>query len=143
MAPKIVENYAGCGVKIGRIVNRIVKFAPPDSVKGLNEILIVNKDPMGKGFARYDRTASKIELYIDDIIGWQPWLLRKSYIFPYIAIGLALGHELDHHVNREMDAINKEKLAETNALRYVYPSLGVFKPVAKLLSFLIRRKTIE
>jgi len=138
---RIVENYTDCGVRIGSIVRRIVMHAPSDSIEGLNEILISDRDPIGKGFARYDRTNAKIELYVDDIIRWQPWLLRKSYIFPYITIGLALGHELDHHVNREKVSNNKEKFAETNALRYVYPSLGIFKPIAKLLSFLIRVKT--
>ena len=140
MAPRIIENYTDCGVKIGKIVKRIVKYAPSDSVEGVNEILILDKDPTDKGFARYDRNEAKIELYVDDIIRWQPWLFRKSYIFPYIAIGLALGHELDHHVNKEKYQNNKEKSAETNALKYIYPSLGIFKPIAKLLSFLFRRK---
>lgn len=138
--PKILECYGKYGVNVGKIVRRIIKYAPPYCLQGLSEIKILDKDPDDIGFASYNRQAGKIELYIDDIIGWQPWFLRKSYVFPYIAICVALGHEIDHHVNRTGDSKEQEKSAERNALKYVYPSFGVFKPVAKFFSFLLKMK---
>jgi len=140
MHPKIIENYGDCGVNVGKIVNRIIKFAPPASLQGLNQIRIMDKDPNGIGFACYYKEDAKIEIFIDDIVGWQPWPLKKSYVFPYLSIGLALGHEIDHHVKRQNNRIDKEEHAESNALKYVYPSFGIFKPIAKIISFLLNKK---
>jgi hypothetical protein len=135
MLPKITECHSDCGVNVEKIIKRIVKYAPPSSLQDLNEIKILDKDPENIGFASYCKEERRIELFVDDIIGWQPWLLKKSFIFPYLAIGLTLGHEIDHHVNRGNNRLEKEKSAESNALKYIYPSFGVFKPIAKLISF--------
>lgn len=134
MPPRIVEAYSHRGVDVARIVKRVVKYAPRYSLEGLEEILILDKDPRNIGFASYHRKEKRIELYVSDIIGWQPWILRKSYIFPYMVVAMALGHEIDHHVRREADQADKEECAEGNVLRYVYPSFGIFKPVIWLLS---------
>jgi hypothetical protein len=83
MPPKIVVSYSKCGVSVGKIVKRIIKHAPPSSISGLNEIKLLNRDPDGVGFARYCKKERKIELFVDDIIGWQPWLLKKA-IFSHI-----------------------------------------------------------
>ncbi len=40
-------------------------------------------------------------------------------------IGLAMGHEIDHHVNRNNFEIDKEQSAVNMALSYIYPSLGI------------------
>ena len=140
MALTIIENHSDCGVNIRKIIERIIKHAPPDCLDGLEEILILNKDPADTSFAKYDKIQKRIEIYIDGIVGWQPWLLKKSYIFPYLTVGMALGHEIDHHVNRNNKAINKEKSAEKNALKYVYPSMGIFKPLVKIFSFIFKKK---
>jgi len=141
MPLRITEAYSECGVNVRKIVARIVKYAPPDSLQGLNEISILDKDPNNIGFASYSRHEGRIELYVNDIIGWQPWLLKKSFIFPYIAIGMALGHEIDHHVSSQIDRTEREKSAENNALRYIYPSFGIFKPITKLISFIFSIQT--
>jgi len=65
--------------------------------------------------------------------------IKKSYIFPYLTIGMALGHEIDHHVNRDRRTIDEEKTAEKNALKYIYPSMGFFKPLVKVLSFFSKK----
>ena len=124
--PKIKKSYTDCGVNIGRMVKRIINHAPPESINGLKEIEILDKDPGAKGFAAYSKKNAKIEIFIEDLIGWQPLLLKKSFVFPYLGISLALGHEIDHHVNRNNDMIDKEKSAERNAIKYVYPSFGIF-----------------
>ncbi len=136
---KILEEHNSCGVDVKKIVVRIIKYAPPESIKGLEEIRLLNSDPTDNGFAKYIKAAKRIELYIDDIVGWQPWLLKKSYIFPYLTIGMALGHEIDHHVNRDRRTIDEEKTAEKNALKYVYPSMGFFKPLVKAISFFSKK----
>jgi len=138
MLPKIAECYSEFGVNVGRIVKRIIRHAPPSSLQGLNEIRIKDKDPDNRCFSSYSKQGRRIELFVDDIIGWYPWLLKKSFILPYLAIGLALGHEIDHHVNRNHTRIDKEKSAESNALRYVYPSFGIFKPIARILFLLCK-----
>ena len=89
-------------------------------------------------FGAYDRKARWIELYAGDIIGWLPWILKKTYLIPYSFIKEALGHEIDHHVNRQNPS--SEKAAETTALKYVYPSLGIFQPLIRLASLLFRKK---
>ncbi len=137
--PEITECYGECGVNLEKIVRRIIKYVPPDTLRGLREIRISGRDPDNMAFGCYYKKDRKIELFAEDIIGWQPWLLKKTYIFPYLSTGLALGHEIDHHVKRNDGRSDKEKSAENNALKYVYPSFGPFKPVAKLLFLLLRR----
>ena len=138
MYPKIIASYGECGVNIGKIVQRIIKYAPEDSIKELNAVRIVDKSPDNRGFACYLKDHREIYLFVDDIVGWQPWLLKKTIIFPYLTIGLALGHEIDHHVNRDNNIIDKERSAERNALKYIYPSFGVFKPLAKVFYFFFK-----
>ena len=138
MKPIIIEACTQCGVDVGRIVRRILRYAPPSALYGLNAVKIVDSDPSDRGFARYRKEQSEIEIYAHDILEWQPWILKQSYVFPYLSIGLALGHELDHHVNRGNEAIDREQSAEENALKYIYPSFGVFKPFAKVISILTR-----
>ena len=138
MPPKIIEDYTECGVNIGKIVRRIVKYAPPYSIHGLKEIALLDKDSENIGFASYSKKEKKIKIFVKDIIGWQPWFLKKSYIFPYLTIGLALGHEIDHHFRSGVNGINKEIFAEKNALIYVYPSFGVFKYIVKFIFFIQR-----
>ncbi len=137
MYPKIIASYSESGVNIGKIVQRIIKYAPEDSIKGLNAVRIVDKSPDNEGFACYLKDHREIYLFVDDIIGWQPWILKRSIIFPYLTIGLALGHEIDHHVNRDKKIVNKERSAESNALKYIYPSFGIFKTVAKTILFVL------
>ena len=135
---KIIENYKINDINVGKIVRRILKYAPSNSIENLDEILILDKDPEGAAFARYSKDKKRIELFVQDMLGWQPWLLRKTYFFPYLIISITLGHELDHHVRRNAIGIDKESAAESNALNYVYPSFGIFKPLIKLLAFLLR-----
>jgi hypothetical protein len=143
MYPKIIAAYGEYGVNVGKIVQRIIKYAPKDSIKGLNTIRIVDKSPDKIGFACYLKDHREIYLFVEDIIGWQPWLLKKTFIFPYITIGLALGHEIDHHVNRDNNTKDKERSAERNAIKYIYPSFGVFKPIALVYYLIIRIRRRE
>jgi len=140
MFPRIRENYTHTGVDVPKIVRRIVKYAPQEVLEGLLEISILDSDPDGVGFAAYCKNEKRIELYVNDIIGWQPWILRKSYVFPYFAIALALGHEIDHHVRRNCDTADKERCAEDHSLEYIYPSFGVFKPFVWLLSLVFAKR---
>jgi hypothetical protein len=142
MQPKVTGNYTACGVKVDKMITRMIKFAPQSSLDGLNEIMILDEDPNDRAFARYSKEEGKIELYVSDIVGWQPWLLKKSYIFPYFTLGMTLGHELDHHVRRNANVSNedRERFAEANALKYIYPSFGVFKPFFKFIAYLLKRR---
>jgi hypothetical protein len=135
----IINNYTPCAVNVEKIVKRIVKYTPNGSLKGLKEIAILDEDPRKKGFASYWRELGRIELYIKDIIGWQPWIIRKTYIIPYLSVGLALGHEIDHHVTQNQTFYKKENRAESNAYKYIYPSFGILKPLAKLLGFFFQK----
>ncbi len=136
MVPKVIESYTECGVNAGKIVKRIIRYLPPKVLEGISTIKML--DYSDRGFAKYQKEAGEISIYVREIVDWQPWLLKKSFIFPYITIGLALGHEIDHHVNRYHDDIDLEYSAEKNALMYIYPSFGVFKPIAKLIYSLAR-----
>jgi hypothetical protein len=64
------------------------------------------------------RRERAIELCVED---WNdfPWLLRVSYVFPYVVIGTVLGRGLDHHVNRTNSLSRKagEQSAESKAAR--------------------------
>ena len=139
MSPEIT-NYSSNNMFVYKIIRRIVKHAPSDCLEGLEEIRILDKDPADLGFACYFKKEKRIELYVDDLIGWQPWLLKKSYVFPYLTIGLTLGHEIDHHVNRasDMSKIKLEQSAENSALKYIYPSFGIFKPIVRFVFFFLR-----
>lgn len=139
MYPKIIAAYSNHGVNICKMVQRIIKYAPEENISGLNIIRLVDKSPDDRFFACYLKDYREIYLFVDDIIGWLPWLFKKSYIFPYLAVGLALGHEIDHHVNRENNTVDKEKSAERNALKYIYPSFGIFKPFMRLFAFMVTK----
>ena len=139
MRPKITESHRNYGINIGRIVRRIVEHVPGNCLEDLKEIRILDKDPDNQGLACYLKNEGRIEIFAYDLIGDLPWVIKKTYILPYVILSMALGHEIDHHVNALADNIDKEKSAENNALRYVYPSFGIFKPIAKLLSFMFSR----
>jgi hypothetical protein len=118
-----------------RIVERIIRYAPKPATDGLCEIVLLNTNEEENCFACYRRKEKRIELYLGDIIGWLPWILKKTYVIPYLFIGIALGHEFDHHVNRTKDNFDRENSAEHNTLKYIYPSLGIFKPFARIVSY--------
>lgn len=130
---QIIESFSNCGVNVRRIVNRVLAKAPEGCTDGLKQIKILDSDPEGRGFACYLRKEREIRLFVKELIGWQPWILKKTFIFPYLIVGIALAHEIDHHVNRNNFKINKEESAERNAFKYLYPSLGIFKPLIRTI----------
>ncbi len=136
MTPNIIENHSEKDVNVLRIVQRIIKYLPVNILHGLKEIVILDENNELDAFGCYKKSEKRIELYLDGITLWQPWLLKKTYVFPYLTIGMALGHEIDHHVNRDNMNINKETSAENNSLNYIYPSLGIFKPLFRIISIL-------
>ncbi len=137
MIPRVIENHSETTVNVGGIVRRILKHLPSETLDGLNEIVILDKNEEVSAFGCYRKQEKRIELYMDGLTLWQPWILKKTYVLPYICVGLALGHEIDHHVNRDHD-INKEISAERHALKYIYPSLGLLKPLVKLTYHLMQ-----
>jgi len=139
VAPKVVEDYSIRSVNVGKIVKRILVHTPKGYLEGLRQVTILDSNPERRGFACYLKDKREIRLFVKELIGWQPWILKKSYLFPYITIGLALGHEIDHHVNRNNNEIDKERSADENAIKYIFPSFGLFRPVIKLLMILNKR----
>jgi len=109
MLPKVTENYTRVGVDVGRIVHRILSHLSPDILDGLNEVRLLENH--NHAFACYKKDEAAIEIY------------------------MAVGHELDHHLNRDDDEIDREASAEENIMKYVYPSLGIFKPTVRIVSF--------
>lgn len=141
MKPTISENHTETSVNVKNIVQRVVRYQKPETLNDLNEILILDKAETDIGFACYRKAERKIEIYLDNILKWQPWILKKSYIFPYMTIAMALCHELDHHVTRDNCRIDREKSAESNVFKYLYPSLGVFKPAVWILRLFGKNKS--
>jgi hypothetical protein len=144
MEPVIVENYGNVGVDIAHIVRRILSHLSPDVLEGLREVRLLEKHD--HAFACYKKGEGAIEIYLADLLGFLPPIFWKAfYPFTYLVVGMAVGHELDHHVNRNNDEIDREASAEANLIRYVYPSLGVFKPAVRMISFIGRplRKLFE
>ena len=133
MKPIVTEIHTETEVNVKKIVDRIIRYQKSETIRGLNEISILDKSEPDIGFGCYKKAEQKIEIYLDNILKWQPWVLKKTYIFPFIAIAMALSHELDHHVNRDNNSIDREYSAKTNMIKYIYPSLGTFKPLAKIL----------
>jgi hypothetical protein len=134
MLPKIIENYTRIGVDVGRIVHRILSHLPPDILNGFNEVRLL--DNHNHAFACYKKNEAAIEIYIGELLGdFPPIFLKLFYPFTYMVVGMAVGHELDHHVNRNKHAIDREASAERNIMKYVYPSLGLFKPAVRVVSF--------
>ena len=97
----------------------MIRRAPRGCLDGLDAIEILDSSPDRRGLACYQKDRRRIKLFVRDLIAWQPWLLRKSVFFPYLTIGLALGHEIDHHVNRDNEEVEKEQHAEANAFEYI------------------------
>jgi len=137
MLPRIIENHSETTVDVGGIVRRILKHLPSDILDGLNEIVVLDKNEEVSAFGCYWRLEKRIELYMDGLTLWQPWILKKTYVFPYICIGLTLAHEIDHHVSSKDDTISREVSAEHNAFKYLYPSMGALKPLVKLTYYLM------
>jgi hypothetical protein len=140
--PNIIVNHIDPDVDAVRIIQRILRFAPKDVLRDLTEIVLLDKNHDENCFACYRGDKKRIELYLGDIIGWLPWILKRSYVIPYLFIGQALGHELDHHVNRHNKQIDREASAETNAIKYIYPSFGLFKPLVRLASYVLSQSTL-
>jgi hypothetical protein len=137
MGPIIVENYRDVGVDVAHIVHRILSHLSPEVLEGLHEVRLLEKHD--HAFACYKKEEGAIEIYLADLLGYLPPIfLKVFYPFTYFAVGMAVGHELDHHVNRNSDKIEREASAEANIMRYVYPSLGSFKPAVRTISFLAR-----
>ena len=133
MKPIITEHHSEKVVKVRKIVDRIIRNQSIETLNGLNEISILDKMEPDIAFGRYKRAEQKIEIYLDNILKWQPWLIKKTYLFPFITIAMALAHELDHHVNRNNNLIDREYSAEKNMLKYIYPAIGIFKPLIRFL----------
>jgi len=139
MHPKIIEDYQCCGVDVRKIVGTMIRHAPKGCLDGLDTVEILDSSPGGKGFACYHKESRRIHLFVRNLIAWQPWLLRKSVVFPYLTIGLALGHEIDHHVNRDNEEVEKEVHAEAKALDYIFPFFLIVKPIKKLVTYLRKK----
>jgi len=134
MLPKVTENYTRVGVDVGRIVHRILSHLSPDILDGLNEVRLLENH--NHAFACYKKDEAAIEIYIAELLGdFRPIFLKLFYPFTYMLVGMAVGHELDHHLNRDDDEIDREASAEENIMKYVYPSLGIFKPTVRIVSF--------
>lgn len=140
MYPRVIEDYQECGVDVGRIVKTMIRHAPRGCLDGLDAIEILDSSPKGKGFACYHKERRRIQLFVRDLIAWQPWLLRKSVVFPYLTIGLALGHEIDHYVNQDNGEVEREQHAEANALDYIYPFFFITRLIKRILAFLRKKR---
>jgi hypothetical protein len=137
MGPTVIENYRDIGVDVGHIVRRILSHLSPDILEGLHEVRLLERH--NHAFACYKKEEGAIEIYIADLLGdFPPILLKLLYPLTYMVVGMAVGHELDHHLNRKDQEIDREASAEANIMKYVYPSLGIFKPAAPIISFLGR-----
>jgi len=82
MLPRIVEKYSVNGINSAAIVKRIVDHLPHGTLNGLMEIRLLGANQ--ECFGCYIRDDRRIELYLEDIVGWQPWLLKKTYVFPFV-----------------------------------------------------------
>ncbi|MFH2045722.1 MAG: hypothetical protein ABIK92_11315 [Pseudomonadota bacterium] len=140
MIPTISENHTETSVNVRGIVERVLRYQKPETLNDLNEILILDKSEPDIGFGCYRKAEGKIEIYLDNLLKWQPWILKKSYLFPYMTIAMALCHELDNHVTRDNSRIDREKSAENSVIKYLYPSLGVFKPAVGILRLFGKKK---
>ena len=136
MKPIITENHSESIVNVKGIVERIIKYQRIETIKDLNEIAVLDNSKEDRGFGCYRKSERKIEIYVDPILKWQPWILKKTYFFPFLTIGMTLAHELDHHVNRDNAFIDREQTAERNMFNYIYPALGVFQPIMKFIRLL-------
>ena len=140
MNPIITESHSESQVKVRAIVDRILKYQKPETLKDLNEIALLDNSIEGRGFGCYRKAERRIEIYLDPILKWQPWLLKKTYLFPFITIAMTLAHELDHHVNRDNHTIDREQSAEKNMFTYIYPAIGIFRPILKIVHHFTRKQ---
>jgi hypothetical protein len=139
MEPKIIENYTKIGVNVGNIVRRILSHLSADILEGLREVRVLDRNNAHPAFGCYLKDEGAIEIYVADLLGDFPRIfLKLFYPFSYIVVGMAVGHELDHHVNRNNHEIDREASAEASIMKYIYPSLGIFKPAVRTVSFLAR-----
>ena len=53
MYPKVIESYGQYGVNVGKMVRRMLRYVPPESIQGLNTIRILDRAPNDRGFACY------------------------------------------------------------------------------------------
>ena len=140
MNPIITESHSESQVKVRAIVDRILKYQKPETLKDLYEIDLLDNSIEGRGFGCYRKAERRIEIYLDPILKWQPWLLKKTYLFPFITIAMTLAHELDHHVNRDNHTIDREQSAEKNMFAYIYPAIGIFRPILKIVHHFTRKQ---
>src|SRR4030042_4499390 len=99
MGPTIVEDHIKIGIDAGRIVRRSLSHLPASTLEGLREVRLLGKNH--KGFARYRARQGIIEIYLEELLGtFSPILLKVFYPFTYTVVGMALCHEIDHHVHR-------------------------------------------
>ncbi|ACL04042.1 hypothetical protein Dalk_2349 [Desulfatibacillum aliphaticivorans] len=131
--PEIIDRCSVSEINVAKMVRRMVRFAPRESLVGLERIVITDYDPKDMGFGCYWKQERQIDIFARESLDCLPWALKKMYIFPYLFIGQVFGHELDHHINRDNDSIDKELSAEQDSLVYIYPSFGIFKLPAKIL----------
>ena len=82
MTPNIIENHSEKDVNVLGIIQRIIKYLPSNIFDGLKEIAILDKSNEVDAFGCYKKSEKRIELYLDGITLWQPWLLKKTYFFP-------------------------------------------------------------
>lgn len=123
------------GINIAAMVRRMVEHIPGTVLEGLTEITLLNTHE--KYFSRYVREEGRIELYVGDIVGWQPWILKKTYFFPYLCIGIELGIGLEQHVYYRT-VYNGKEYRSTYPFMYIYPSLGIFKIIIKPILYMIK-----
>ena len=111
MNPTISENHTESDVNVRKIVERVIRYQQPETLRDLYEIEIVDNRKPDNAFACYKKSKRKIVIYLEPILKWQPWILKKTYFFPFVMIAMTLAHELDHHMNRDNDFVNKENSA--------------------------------
>ena len=137
---QIINNLTASDIHAEKIVRRVIAPLDESIFIDLKSIVLDDYDPQKKAFAKYSKKEQKIYLYISEITEWQPWILRKSYFFPYLTIGLALAHEIAHLESRNEKLNDKELYAETSAINYLYPSMGILKPFVWLIRKIKRER---
>lgn len=88
-------------------------------------------------FSRYLRDESRIDLYLENIVGSQPWLLKKTYFFPYLFICIEPGCGIESHVYRDSVPFGEEYIT-VNPFKYILPALGVFRYLMKPMRYVYR-----
>ena len=95
MNPIITENHSESQVNVRGIVDRIIRHQKPDTIKGLNEISLLDNSIEDMGFGCYRKTNRRIEIYLDPILKWQPWILKKTYLFTILVNGFTSDERTD------------------------------------------------